>query len=519
MAPWNAPGAPGRFQLLIDGEPLETVFGAERADWHWQNGGTVEIAGKQVVLTLHDLTGFEGRCDAVLFCADENFKPPGEPVELEAFRRKVMGLPAKPRDAGSFDLVVVGGGIAGICAAISAARYGLSVALVQDRPVLGGNNSSDVRVWLGGNTNLDPYNRIGNLVRELATEKKAHAGPENTAEIYEDEKRLELVRSEKNITLLLEHHVIQTETDGSAIAAVVAQEVRSGKRVRLAGRLFADCTGDGDVGFLAGADHDITRRGHMGPSNLWNAIDTEKPAPFPRCPWALDLSDRPFPGRAGHAAKWSGSGLDGLGQWFWESGFSWDPIRDVELMRDWNLRAMYGAWDALKNVDNLYLNHKLNWAAYITGKRESRRLFGDVILTEEDVTSGRQFEDGCFPCTWSLDLHYPDPNYQKGFEGREFISEAVFGDFKKPYWPPYRCLYSRNITNLFMAGRNISVTHEALGTVRVMRTTGMMGEIVGMAASICKKHDTDPRDVYQDHLDELKELMKRGTETSPVMSS
>jgi hypothetical protein len=168
---------------------------------------------------------------------------------------------------------------------------------------------------------------------------------------------------------------------------------------------------------------------------------------------------------------------------------------------------MYGAWDTLKNARGLYPNHKLNWAAYISGKRESRRLLGDVVLTRDDIVNDAIYPDRCVPATWSIDLHLPDPLYDKGFEGDEFISKAYYTHYSKPYWIPYRCLYSRNIRNLFMAGRDISVTHEALGAVRVMRTSGMMGEVVGMAASLCKKFDTTPRCVYTDYLQQLKAMM------------
>ena len=189
-----------------------------------------------------------------------------------------------------------------------------------------------------------------------------------------------------------------------------------------------------------------------------------------------------------------------------------DPIADVEWMRDLNLRAMYGAWDALKNVDKLYPNHRLAWAAFIAGKRESRRLLGDVILTGADFREGRDFPDGCFPCSWHIDVHTPNPAFSKGHEGEEFISVATTGtnfNYQAPYWAPYRTLYSRNIGNLFMAGRDISVNREALGAVRVMRTCGMMGEIVGKAAWICVRHETTPRGVYQKHIPLLKEMMSQ----------
>ncbi|RKY12383.1 MAG: hypothetical protein DRP65_01395, partial [Planctomycetota bacterium] len=141
-----------------------------------------------------------------------------------------------------------------------------------------------------------------------------------------------------------------------------------------------------------------------------------------------------------------------------------------------------------------------------------RRLLGDVILNGDNILSGKKFADGCVPLTWRLDVHRPDPQYLAEFEGDAFLAVAdVYGKkesvYKGPYWMPYRCLYSRDVPNLFMAGRNISTTQDALGAARVQRTTGMMGEIVGMAASICKKYNTNPRSVYQEHLDELKRLM------------
>jgi hypothetical protein len=207
---------------------------------------------------------------------------------------------------------------------------------------------------------------------------------------------------------------------------------------------------------------------------------------------------------------------DKLGGWYWESGFDRDPIEDMETIRDWNFRAMYGAWDALKNVDMVLPNHTLNWSAYILGKRESRRLIGDVVLNFEDLKSDREFPDGCAPTGWNNDLHRPDPKYVEGFKGDAFIAIADHIPFpasvaSRPFWIPYRCLYSRNLSNLFMAGRNISVTHDALGAVRVMRTCGTMGEVIGMAASLCAKHDTAPRAIHDRHFGELQDLMRRGT--------
>jgi len=536
VAPWKAPGTPGKFQLLINEKPLAETFGTKNAEWHWHDGGTVNV-GEKASVALHDLTGFNGRCEAILFCKDVDFEPTNDVKALTAFRRKLLGLPEQPDDGGSYDLVVVGGGLAGTCAAISAARRGLEVALVQDRPVLGGNGSSEVRVWPEGHTRQLPYPEVGQIVEEILPEIAREGRTMNggSADYYDDARKADIVSKEPRIKLFINHRAMDVACEGKSINSVVIQSTITARQTRLKGRFFADCTGDATVGFLAGADHEYGfDEPLMGSSNLFNVLDASKEEqvlgceckdktaltmayeeqkfeqPFPRCPWALDLSDKPFPGRA----KFSG-GQDDLGrferQWYWESGFDKDQIKDIELIRDHNLRAMFGAWDALKNVDGLYPNHRLGWAAFIAGKRESRRLMGDVVLDGKDFMQNREYPDGCFPCSWHIDLHFPQKKYQEGFEGDEFISDYTRGKahkYKGIYWGPYRSLYSRNISNLFMAGRDISVTKTGLGPVRVMRTCGMMGEIVGMAASICIKSKTSPRGVYETHLDELKRLMQ-----------
>lgn len=495
-------GAPGRYQVRIGDTTLPEVLGDAGGDWGWEAAGTIKLTAGQVEIALHDLTGFEGRCDAILLTDEAAFTPPADGPELAALRQIVLGLPLNPEDAGEYDLVVVGGGMAGICAAVGAARLGLAVALIQDRPVLGGANSSESRVWLGGGTCYPPYKSIGRLVRELDPgSPKECPGP---AEKYYDDHKLGVVQAEKSLKLFLNCRANGVAMNGDAIASVDATNTRTGRRLRFRGRLFCDATGDGCIAALAKADHEMTETGHMGRSNLWQPVDTGQPSSFPRCPWALSLYGKPFPDT-----------LAQLGRWFWESGFDLDPITQGEAIRDHNFRAMYGAWDALKNERGTFPNHRLAWAAYVSGKRESRRVLGDVILTKEAVVGGQEFPDGCVPCTWKIDIHLPNVRYVKGFEGQAFVSTAHFTDFKKPYWLPYRCLYSRNVPNLFLAGRDISVTHEALGTARVMRTTGMMGEVVGMAAALCRKHDCLPRAAYAEHLDELKAMWQKGVGTEP----
>ncbi len=539
VAPWNAPGAPGKFQVLVDSQPLPTVFGTEGAQWHWQDGGTVEIAGRSATVALHDLTGFDGRCDAIVFAADPEFTPPNSDPAMRAFRRKMLGLPDTPPDAGCYDLVVVGGGMAGACAAVSAARLGLQVALIQDRPVLGGNNSSEVRVGLSGKINLPPYPALGNLVEEMSPvgyyhflEAKRHpdlpesqrilaldpvksihnAGP---ASNYEDGKKLRVVQAERNLHLFLNQHAFHVEKEGDRITAVIARHIQTGCEQRFPGKWFVDATGDGTIGFLAAADFRIGRESRqetgeslapeqsdrlvMGTSVQWNSVEESSPVPFPECPWAVTFNDR----TCQRLVK---------GDWDWETGMTKDQVRQIEEIRDHALRATFGNWAYLKNhaTDKAkYANRRLAWVAYIGGKREWRRLLGDVILCQQDVEEAKPYPDAAVTTTWGLDLHYPSPANSKDFPGEEFRSIAKIKKVN-PYAIPYRCLYSRNIPNLFMAGRNISVTHVALGTIRVQKTTGMMGEVVGMAASLCKRHNTDPRGVYAEHLAELQALMTQG---------
>ena len=511
VAPWKSPGAPGRFQLLIDNKPVETDFGTQGTDWHWQDGGTVEITKRRVALALHDLTGFEGRCDAIVFAADD-FVPPNEDRQLATFRQKALGLSNEPQDAGEFDLVVVGGGIAGTCTAVSAARLGLEVALIQNRPVLGGNNSSEVRVHLNGEINLPPYPALGNLVKELDSGFRGNAQP---ADHYDDQKKLRVVRVEKNVHLFLNMHAFKVEMRRDQIIAVVARHIENSSQWRFRGPLFADCTGDGNLGYLAGADSRYGRESKnqtgeslapekpdrltMGASVQWYSVQTDRPTSFPDCPWALQFNEQSC-----HYLM--------RGDWDWETGMNRDQITEFEYIRDHALRAAYGNWAFLKNSSEKradYANRKLEWVAYVAGKRESRRLLGDVILKQQDIQDRKKFPDAFVTTTWKIDLHYPHPKNSKYFPGEEFRSIARYADVK-PYPIPYRCFYSRNIRNLMMAGRCISVTHVALGTVRVMRTCGMMGELIGMAASLCKEHNTDPRGVYQNHLDKLKRLATKG---------
>ncbi len=497
VARWNAKGQPGRFQLLVNEKPLKETFGTKGAKWFWHDGGQVRISSKSVKLALHDLTGFDGRCDAVFFTKSGD-TPPDDSEILSKWRRDLLGLDDKPTQKGPYDLVVVGGGYAGMGAALSGARMGCRVALIQNRPVLGGNGSSEVRVWAKGNIRRGKFPRIGEIIEEFCDH--AAKSPGNKEE-FGDELKEQIVRAEGNIDLFLNHHAYAAQRKGSRLKTVTAFDTRTGEHLEFTGTLFSDCTGHGTIGELVNADLEMEDKGRMGMSNMWAWAELDQETTYPDTSWALDLEMKDFPYPRDHH-----------GQWFWESGFDKDPLSDAEGIRDHNLRAVYGAFNAMKNRDGAdkHRNAILTWVAYIGGPRESRRLMGDVVLNQEDIVSKRQFPDGCVPSTWSIDLHYPKKQYAEKFPDNPFISIAVHGkgvDRSYGYPVPYRCFYSRNIENLFMAGRNISVTHQALGTTRVMKTCGMMGEVVGRAASICILHECNPRHVYDRYLEELIDLL------------
>ncbi len=510
VAPFNAEPAPGKFRLKIDQNTLSKAFGTKPSVWDWVEGGQIELNSGKHMLTLHDLTGFNGRVDAIFLSKEENPELPNEMQKLFLHRIRTSAIPKKEINHGSYDMIVVGGGIAGLSAAVTSARLGLKTALIQNRPILGGNNSSEVRVHLVGSVEENLYPALGNIVRSIDDHH-----PPNAAEgdKYMDELKLQVVKREENLDLFLNTHMNRVETKNEKIERVFAINTITGQRMVFRGKWFADCTGDGTLGYLSGADFRYGRESRketnepsapevsdlltMGSSNLWRSVENDSISTFPDCPWALQFSEDYY--------------LDQTrGTWRWESGFDKDIIAEAELIRDHNLRAVFGNWSYMKNnFPNKYGKFKMEWLAYISGKRESRRLMGDVILSELDILNRLDYDDAAITLTWGIDIHFADTLNSKYFPGEEFISWYTHPKHD-PYHMPYRCLYSRNIENLFMAGRDISVTHIGLGSPRVMKTGGMMGEVVGMAASVCEDKNCTPREVYEIYLSDLKELMRAG---------
>lgn len=514
-AVWGVAEPAGKFEILVDGAPMPCVLGTNGKDWSWQLAGRKKLSGGKHSLALHDLTGFNGRCDA-LYITDSDIAPSNAVCDIDLMRER-LSWKSVSDDGKIYDMVVVGGGIAGICAALSASRCGVSVALIHDREVLGGCNSSEVRVCMGGIINLPPYEKLGNVVRSIAP----IVGYPSTyrKEYFEDDRKkfaFELREyGPAPHKLYLNEMVTEVEYEAGSVSSVICTNAETGKKTRVRGKLFADCSGDGVIARRVGCEVMYGREARdvfgeslapekhqnlvMGHSIRWYSEEKEHPVDFPELDWGLNFSDS--------------SCLNCIsGDWEQETGFMRDMVKDIEYIRDYGLRAIYSNWSYQKHKfkdKEKFKNRALSWVSHIGGKREGYRVVGDHILTQNDIENKTFYDDGTACITWSIDMHFPEPTNTAEF-GEAFRSFAYHRGIEKPYPVPYRCLYAKDVSNLFIGGRLVSASHVAFSAVRVMRTLGELGEVVGIASSVCKKYGCTPRQVYAEHLDELKTLMKRG---------
>lgn len=416
-----------------------------------------------------------------------------------------------------YQVVVVGGGMAGVCAAIASARTGAKTVLIQNRPVLGGNTSSEIKVGvLGADCHIRKKNaRETGILEEVQLESKSK-NPARSFH-YFDLILWEKAQYQKNLTLYLNTHVISIKKNGSTLTAVRAVQLTSETEMEIVGDIFIDCTGDGTVAALAGAEYmsgwesvsefkephaaDTHTNNTAGSSIQFVAVDMGKPVPFVKPDWAYtyteeDLKDRPHsnenPGRPWH------------GYWWFElGGEQYDTIDDAEEIRNELLRCMFGIWDHIKNGgDHGAETYALDWIGLLPGKRESRRIVGDYILTENDLVEARPFEDAVAYGGWPVDSHTPD-----SIRRTDKPPILIYNHLKEIYPIPYRCLYSCNIENLMMAGRLISCTHLAHSSSRVMGTASLTGQAAGTAAAIAVAHGVQPRAVGFGGL--LRDLQQR----------
>lgn len=416
------------------------------------------------------------------------------------------------------DITVVGGGLAGVCAAIAAARLGQTVALVQNRPVLGGNSSSEVRVWVCGATGhgVNRYARETGIMGELFLENQFQNMEGNP--YYWDLVVLESVRAEPNIQLYLNTDVHEVEADGDgnsrAIRSATGWMMGSERRIRFVSEMYLDCTGDGLVGFLAGAQYRLGREARseyneawapeeadsitLGSTILFYTKDVGHPVKYRPPSFAKDIAQTSIP-----LQRVIRSGDSGCHYWWIEWGGELDTVHENERIRDELWSVIYGIWDYIKNSGQFDADSMtLEWVGALPGKREYRRFVGDYVLTQNDILAQTPFEDRIAFGGWSIDLHPP-----QGVYSTEKGSKHLYADGN--YHIPFRSLYSANVTNLLMAGRNISATHVAFGTTRVMATCAVIGEAAGTGAALCVRKGVTPRELAANHIRELQQTMLR----------
>ncbi len=418
----------------------------------------------------------------------------------------------------SADFVVVGGGLSGICAAISAARHGINVALVQDRPMLGGNASSEMRMGIMGAHGDE--NKEAGILEELQLRNFYH-NPLMRYTLWDDV-MLSAVLGEKNITLLLNTSVDGVEMENGRISAVKAWNGNAYTRWTIRGRHFADCSGDGILR-LSGAKFRIgrefpeefgenfTQKGGdhrtMGNSILLQLRKTDEDHPFTPPPWAYKFTDADFENDAQPKEKGKHYSYKRLypgnnNFWWIEFGGNLDTIGDANLIQLELKKIAYGVWAYMKNhPDKRCKGYDLDWIGSLPGKRESARFIGPHILTQHDVMSGGHFEDVVAYGGWTLDDHHPDAFWKKGHLSEHHVCPSPFGI-------PFDCLYSVNVPNLMFAGRDISCTHMGLSATRVMATCATMGQAVGTAAAVLLKYGIDPAQLRRERIAELQAMLE-----------
>ncbi|MEM9609514.1 MAG: FAD-dependent oxidoreductase [Actinomycetota bacterium] len=516
---WVPSHHPGRFAVSIGGQRVDRELGADGLDWSWESAGSLDLQAGPLDVVLHDLTGFDGRCDAIYLSSTGAEPVEGAGADARSWRRRLRGLPAEPTPAGEYDVVVVGGGVTGSVGALAAARLGLSVALVQGRPVLGGNASTEI--------GIGPRGEKGALVADAIAR-----GPEGDLQVGR------LLEAEPNAALFLGHLVFDVTMEGDSIASIDARDARSGREVRIAGSQFIDCSGTAILGILAGAPTMFGVEAswefgeglapperldqHHGHTVFFRTRMADQPVEFPDVPWAVEVAKdwADLGGQAVEPGTDNGEGpvveafrpaeeerferLTRRLTHYWEYGQWNDPYTEGEHIRDHLLRAIYGTmWNVKTMEPEAWANLEFDWVAHVAGQGEFRRYIGDHVLTENDIRDHVEFPDAVVKNSGAFCLHHPI------HEDYDFRLESWTWDTRddEPFDVPFRCLYSAHVDNLMMAGKHISVTHVAGSVTKFMGNGAQHAIATAAAAAVCRKHGATPRQVHDHHLIELQSVI------------
>lgn len=540
---WVPDYHPGRFELSVNGTTVAVLGESGVEGWRWENAGVIELKKGMAEIRLHDLTGFDGRCDALYF-TDEDDAPPEDGGNVNrSWRKKLLGLPETPEFCGDFDVVVVGGGMAGCSAALTAAETGSRVVLVTDRPVLGGNASTEI--------GLGPRGYMGKAVMDMCRRE------ENG-----DMAVIGMLRNHPRVTVLTNERAFSVNKNGEAIESVDLRSMKSGKEIRIAGRVFIDCSGKGILARLSGAEIRTGREGkseyneslapdaadgrHHGHTVLYHLREADHPVTFPEVPWATEVS-RDFGDLNGQLAELGKDnqfgpdirgrhktrklmkqmanlpalGISSLkyhrfpeksiidffpGTHFWEYGQDKNLFTGGEEIRDHLLRALYGTMYNVKNAQpELYANLEFDWIHHVFASGEYCRIIGDYIVNENEMREHKVFPDAIVQQDGAICIHcMENPEY-------DFRLTSWIWDIRdmKPYWLPFRSLYSRDVPNLLMAGKQISVTRVVGCNTKLMANGAEHGVAVGCAATLCVKNGITPRKIYESRMDELRQMVSR----------
>ena len=510
---WSPDYSPGRFVVSVDGRESSVLGASGKEGWLWENAGEFELTAGHHELRLVDKSGYFARCDAVIFEI-------GEGGEREVVRPVA--------DGGSYDVAVVGGGPAGMGAAVAAARAGAKTVLVQDRPVLGGNASSEFGVGIHGASYVHPNSREGGLIEEARLLKLALGSKAKMSDAWREQ-----AGGETNLTVRLNSRVVRVEKDGRRIAAVLAQDTLTGCMTRYGAKMFIDCTGDGWVGYYAGVPFrkgregrgefneaeapeqadDTTMSGVLMADGVWcfHRRETDHEVKYETPEWA-----RVLPKGFTRKLKPIARGAGGFSPAWWiEHPGDIDDFEDPEAARDMLVKISFAYWGWGKNEwehRDLLKNEELVWVPYKDGRRETLRLMGAYLMTANDQKEAKVFPDRISYGGWPMDTH--DPLGMMNPNGDGFWKHHPNLPI---YTIPYRVLYAPSLDNFFFAGRCQSTTHMALGSVRLMATVATLGQACGVAAAECVRLGLTPEEYGAKHIVDLQQRLLRDDQYIPEL--